>query len=93
VVEPSALDLEANWLLIRSLMDTGLVERILLDRSFIIRLRRYVIQTGELTSSEAFRLFPQDEDPWVMTGVVHHVTGHRHHMHVRVSCYDEEEAW
>jgi len=88
VVEPSALDLEANWLLIRSLLDTGLVERILLDKAFIARLRRYVIRSGELTSAEAFRVFPQDEDPWMMDGVVHHVPGHKHHMHVRVHCYE-----
>jgi murein endopeptidase len=92
VVEPAALDLEANWLLIRTLLDTGLVERILLDRAFIARLRAYVVRTGELSPEEAIRIFPQDEDPWMMSGVVNHVPGHRHHMHVRVHCYDEA-AW
>jgi murein endopeptidase len=90
VVEPAALDLEANWLLIRSLFETGLVERILLDQAFITRLRQYVIETGELSTEEAYRIFPEAEvDPWLMNGVVNHVPGHRHHMHVRVHCYDE----
>ena len=88
VVEPSAFDLENNWLLIRSLLDTGLVERILLDQAFINRLRIHVVKSGELTEAEALRVFPRDEDPWIMDGVVHHVSGHRHHMHVRVHCYE-----
>ena len=86
VVEPAAFDLDANWFLIRALLDSGLVERILLDAAFVIRLRSYVTRTGELSHAEAARIFPQDEDAWLMNGVVHHVSGHRHHMHIRVHC-------
>ena len=89
---PERFDAEANWLLIRSLLNTGLVERILLDQRLINVLRKYVVQSGELTVEESLEIFPNVDVPWLLSGVVHHVAGHHHHMHVRVHCY-EESTW
>ena len=81
---PNNLDLEANWLLIRSLLETGLIERILLDQANIWRIKAYTIESGELTPEEAERIFP---DPGSRdrraTGVVHHAPQHLEHFHVR----------
>lgn len=81
-------DAPTNWLLIRTLLDTGRVERILLDRRFIARLRGYLAETGELSPEEIDRIFPPDGSPdlWARTGVVQHAPNHRNHMHVRVAC-------
>ncbi|MEL6345858.1 MAG: penicillin-insensitive murein endopeptidase, partial [Myxococcota bacterium] len=46
-VTPSTIDYEANWLFWRSMLETGLVDRILLDQSLIDAMRRYLIRTGE----------------------------------------------
>jgi murein endopeptidase len=87
-VRPIDLDLEANWLLIKSMLDTGLVERILLDQRLILAIKRYTLESGELTSAEAERIFPIGYNRmWTHTGVVHHAPSHKEHMHVRVFCW------
>lgn len=86
-VRPDDLDVEANWMLIRSMLDTGLVERILLDQRLIVRIKRYTVESGELTPEEADRIFPIGYTRmWTHTGVVHHAPSHKEHMHVRVFC-------
>lgn len=85
------IDPEANWHLIRSMLDTGDVERILLDQRIVNTLRRWTVDHGELSQEEADRIFWRSRsDPrvWSMDGVVHHVEGHASHMHVRVKCPD-----
>ena len=89
-VAPNNLDLEANWLLIRSLLGTGMVERILLDQRLILPIKRYAIESGELTPAEAEAIFPVGyKEMWTGKGVVHHAPSHREHMHVRVYCWAE----
>ncbi len=86
-VRPDQLDARTNWLLIRALFDTGQVERILLDRSLIRVIRDWTVESGTLTPAEARAIFPPPgEYVWNETGVVHHVDGHKHHMHVRLRC-------
>lgn len=86
--KPDDLDVETTWLLIRSMLDTGLVERILLDQALIDRLKRYTILSGELSRDEAERIFPEpNQRHWTDIGIVHHVPNHREHIHVRVLCY------
>jgi hypothetical protein len=87
-VSPQNLDAHSNWLLIRAMLATGDVERILLDQKLINAVRRHAIDSGDLTVSEANRIFWRSSDPrvWSQDGVVHHIEGHKHHMHVRVKC-------
>jgi murein endopeptidase len=81
-------DPRTNWLLVRSLLESEEVERILLDQKLVNILRTYVIREGELSVKEAHRIFPSKvtTDVWARTGVVHHHPGHMHHFHVRVLC-------
>ena len=85
---PTELDVEATWLMIQGMLQSGLVERILLDQGHIDRIRAYTIESGELTVDEAARIFPAADSPdlWTMSGVVQHVPEHKNHLHVRVLC-------
>ena len=82
------IDVEAMWIVIREMLATGLVERILYNRHHIRRIKQHVIQTGALTQEEAeavlLDLVPKDV--WSRTGVVQHHRGHHDHLHVRVRC-------
>ncbi len=92
MVDPTDLDAESNWLLIRSMLETGMIERILLDQAHINVIKRYLYSRAELTRRQIWRTLPSGptDDPdyhWKRTGIIHHVPGHKHHMHVRVICY------
>lgn len=93
-VYPNDFDAKANWILIRTLLETGNVERIYLDESLIRSLRRYVAAHEGLSQEEVYRIFPPQGTArtWEMTGIVQHVGGHRNHMHVRVLCEDGTQA-
>lgn len=87
-LSPDQLDVDNMWILIRALLDTGEVERILLDRSLIQVLRRHVVETGELSKEESYEIFPlvTGKQAFLYDGVVHHHSGHKHHIHVRIRC-------
>ena len=84
---PDKIDVEVNWLLIRTMMDTGYIERILLDQRNIDRIKVYAVESGDLTPAEADRMFPaRGSRDRFKIGVVHHAPNHQEHMHVRVLC-------
>ena len=87
-LSPSELDAHATWLFIRTLLDTGNVERIYLDQSLINALRKHVREVEGLSAEEVDRIFPPPGTArtWAMAGIVQHVPGHRNHIHVRVFC-------
>ncbi|MFT4974585.1 MAG: hypothetical protein ACI8S6_000468 [Myxococcota bacterium] len=90
-VTPSNIDYEANWLFWRSLLETGLVDRILLDQPLIDAMRGWTVAEGELSAAEALEVFPPRGTPriWAMTGVFQHAVNHHHHIHLRVLCGEE----
>lgn len=92
-LKPDEIDLEINLFFIRTLLDTGDVERVLLDQSLIRALRRYAIDSGAMSEELARATFLLPEDGLVgslfaLNGVVHHVPGHDNHFHIRVRCAD-----
>ena len=91
---PSTFDFEANWALIRSLLETGNVDRILLDRSLILAMRSWLAVDGRLPQAQIDAIFPEPGTAgiYAMRGVVQHATGHRNHLHVRVLCADGQQA-
>ncbi|MFZ5482228.1 MAG: penicillin-insensitive murein endopeptidase [Myxococcota bacterium] len=90
---PSELDLEANWALVSTLLDSGKVDFILLDRAHIARLRAYALKKGLLTEEEADRVMPADgRGHWADVGVLRHAPHHQDHIHVRVLCGDGTRA-
>ena len=90
-ITPDNLDYEANWIFWRSLLETGLVERILLDQSLIDAMRAWTVESGNLSAAQAEEIFPPAGTPrlWEKRGVFQHVAGHRDHIHVRALCGDE----
>lgn len=91
---PSEFDLEANWAMISTMLNTGKVDFILLDRSHIKRLHTYVLSAGLLTEEEAALIFPVEgtRHAWARTGVLRHAPHHADHIHVRVLCSDGRKA-
>lgn len=87
-LSPAEFDAHATWIFIRTMLDTGNIDRIYLDQSLINVLRKHVREEEGLTQEEVDRIFPPPSTPkvWAMTGVVQHVAGHRNHLHVRVLC-------
>jgi Penicillin-insensitive murein endopeptidase len=87
-LDARTFDPEANWLLIRGLIDTGNVQRILLDRGHIQTMRTWLAQEGVLSQDEIDRIFPPDGTPrlWEMDGIVRHAANHRNHLHLTVIC-------
>lgn len=85
-LRPSQLDVRSTWILVRTLLDMGNVQFILLDQSLIERLKSYAINEVGLDRAEAEAIFPpRDERPaWSERGVVRHAPNHRSHIHVRL---------
>lgn len=82
----AAFDTATNWLVIRTMLESGMVDRILIDQRFVDKLRRHAVATGDLTRDEASAVFPRDRRDWWKPGIVHHAAGHRDHIHVRIRC-------
>jgi murein endopeptidase len=91
---PSELDVEATWALVSTMLNSGKVDFILLDRSHIARLRAYVLSARLLTEEEAARVFPAEgtRAVWENTGILRHAPHHQDHLHVRVLCSDGRRA-
>ncbi|MFT4626080.1 MAG: hypothetical protein ACI8PZ_004751 [Myxococcota bacterium] len=85
-VRPHQLDLEANWLLIRELLDTGNVQFILLDQGHIDTLSAYLVEQRGFPQSYVDEVMPPPDDrlEWGTHGVVRHAPNHRSHLHVHV---------
>ncbi|MFT4976352.1 MAG: hypothetical protein ACI8S6_002249 [Myxococcota bacterium] len=88
VTTADTIDHRANWLFWSALLETGLVDRILLDQSLIDAMRVWTVAEGELSESEALAIFPPRGTPriWSMTGVFQHMPRHRDHIHLRARC-------
>lgn len=82
----AAFDLETNWIVIRTMLESGLVERIFLDQRYLRPLRRHAVEVGDLTPEEARQLIIVDPKERWRTGTVRHAAGHRDHLHVRIRC-------
>lgn len=93
-LNPKDFDAEANWLLISTMLQTGKVDMILLDKSLIETLRTYTVKAGLLSTEEADQIFIREggNTHWDRTGVVRHAPGHKSHLHVRVLCADGSKA-
>jgi hypothetical protein len=85
-VRPQDLDLEANWLLIRELLDTGNVQFILLDKRHIAALRAYLTDVRGYPQRYVEEIMPpvNAEVTWGAHGVVRHAPNHASHLHVHV---------
>lgn len=86
-VHPDDVDLEATWLLIRELVDTGTVHFMLLDQRHIDALRDYLIEEHGMAPEHVDPIFPIPDRtiPWSERGIVRHAPNHSSHLHVRIT--------
>lgn len=85
-VPPQHVDVSSTWILIRSLIDTGQLQFILLDQSLIDVLRDYVLHEVGLDRDLVDSIFPPPTRRlnWATRNVVRHAPNHRNHLHVRL---------
>ena len=85
-LRPSQLDVRSTWILVRTMLDTGQVQFILLDQGLIDRLKSYAISEVGLDRATAEDIFPPREErpAWSERGVVRHAPNHKSHLHVRL---------
>jgi murein endopeptidase len=76
------LDVPKTWDMIQSLLSTGSVEHIFLDRSIQTRLYQYALSEAvdPVYLSKVFRMAGGEEE---RDCIIQHVPGHRNHMHIR----------
>jgi murein endopeptidase len=85
-VSPEALDPEATWALIASLLATGNVQFILLDQGHIDVLRAHLIAQGHDVEAIDRVFVPRSTRlTAARRGIVRHAPNHRSHLHVRVT--------
>lgn len=86
---PATLDYEATWLMLKTMLDTGRIEFVLLDQRLIDALRVYLLENDLATRTEVDNIFPPRDTPqiWLKEdGFVWHAPNHDNHFHVRVKC-------
>jgi hypothetical protein len=79
------LDVEKNWTLIELMLSTGQVQYLFIDRRFHKLLFRQALVMG-WTEEEARRLFEAPIGKARKSGIIRHIPGHKHHLHVRFRC-------
>ena len=74
----------ANWVLITALLDSDLVQFMLLDQGRIDALRDYALTEVGLPRDEVDAIFPPRhvKGSWKDCGVIRHAPNHRHHLYV-----------
>lgn len=86
--EPDGVDWRTTWSLIRTLVGTGAVERIFLDRSLHPRLRAAALASGAPDDEVERTIQRRPGAP----ALVMHSAGHTRHLHVRFACGPDEPA-
>ena len=79
---PDTIDLERTWFLVRTLLETGRVERLLLDWGLQRLLYRHA-QSLETPPELLKEYFQYPAKRWEKKGVIRHYKGHKNHLHVR----------
>jgi hypothetical protein len=79
------LDAEKNWTLIELLISTGQVKYLFVDRRFHKILYRQALEMG-WSEDEARALFEAPIGRAKKSGMIRHIPGHKHHLHVRFRC-------
>lgn len=78
------LDLEKTWFIVETLVRTGTVKVIYVDRMVMKWLYQYV--SGRLTQQQREFFFSNPRHPNSSSAILQHWPGHRNHFHVRFDC-------
>lgn len=81
-VPPQKLDVERTWFLMHAFIETGRVERVLIDWYLQVPLYNYAKASG-LSAEKLEELFQYPAKRWKEKGLIRHWPGHKHHLHFR----------
>jgi len=84
------LDVEKNWTLIELMLNTGQVQYLFIDRRFHKLLFRQAKEMG-WPEEDARRLFEAPIGKAKKSGIIRHIPGHKHHLHVRFRCPADDD--
>lgn len=84
------MDAEKTWTLLELLLSTGQVQYLFIDRKLHKPLFRQALAMG-WSDAEARQLFESPIGKAKRSGVIRHISGHKHHFHVRFRCPDDDE--
>ncbi|MFH1533124.1 MAG: penicillin-insensitive murein endopeptidase [Pseudomonadota bacterium] len=85
------LDVEKTWTLIELLLSTGQVKYFFIDRRFHKLLFHQALAMG-WAEEEARGLFEAPVGKSARSGLIRHIPGHKHHLHVRFRCPEGDEC-
>jgi len=88
-LKPSQLDAERTWFMLKCFIDTGRVERILVD--WRLQSALYNRAKEEKLPPELLdELFQYPARRWKQKGLIRHYDGHKNHIHIRFTDLGEE---
>jgi len=79
------LDAEKTWTFLELLMSTGQVQYFFIDRKLQKPLFHQALAMG-WTEDEARHIFEAPIGPAKRSGIIRHIPGHKHHVHIRFRC-------
>ena len=84
------LDVEKTWTFLELLISTGQVQYLFVDHRFHKLLFKQAVAMG-WTDEEARSLFEAPIGKAKRSGIIRHIPGHKHHVHVRFRCPEGDE--
>ena len=90
VMNSRNLDAKENWALLSTLVQTGQVEVIYIDREIQKLLYEYAVKQNLMSKSALKRWMEYPSPTGSGNPVIQHVKGHVDHMHVRFECQSHE---
>ena len=81
-VPPKELDVERTWFMVHAFIQTGRVERVLVDWYLQAALYKHAMASG-LPPEKLEELFQYPAKRWKEKGLIRHWPGHKHHLHFR----------
>lgn len=80
--KPGDIDALRTWFLVRTMIDSGRVERVLVDWYIQSALYEQARSEGS-TEEQLLEWFQYPRKRWQAKGVIRHYKGHKNHLHVR----------
>ena len=84
------MDAEKTWTYLELLLSTGQVQYFFIDRKLHTLLFEQALEMG-WSEDEARDLFEAPIGKAKRSGIIRHISGHKHHLHVRFRCPEDDE--
>jgi murein endopeptidase len=84
------MDVEKTWALLSLLMETGQVQYLFIDKRLHKPLYKHARAIG-WSQDELERLFEAPLGKRKRSGIIRHIPGHKHHVHIRFKCPEHDK--